>query len=90
MKSEFTVKELRSLLDQGKEARPVFGPGVGFPPVKHDPRTKFDPRPWTDGTFRYHTWELTVVEPGQSVDEMLTAERHLPHDLDLPEQGVAA
>ena len=26
------------------------------------PRTKYDPKPWTDGFFRYHAWELYAAD----------------------------
>jgi len=39
----------------------VFGPGHK-PACYYEPRTKFDPQPWTDGFFRYHAWELCVVD----------------------------
>lgn len=38
----------------------VFGPD-NKPTCYYEPRTKFDPQPWTDGFFRYHAWELCAV-----------------------------
>lgn len=51
--------ELRKLVAKGATLRPVFGLKD---PVHYEPRTKYDPQPWTDGNFRYHAWELTPDE----------------------------
>lgn len=58
-KAEYTVKQLRNHIAAGKKAVPVFGPGNPRA-VRHEPRTRFDPKPWTDGVYRYFTWELTL------------------------------
>jgi hypothetical protein len=58
MKAQYTMRQLRRLADSGETVVPVFGLKQ---PVRHEPRSKFDPKPWTDGTFRYQTWELTTA-----------------------------
>ncbi len=50
-----TTRQLLREVAEGKTVRPVWGLTN---PVHHEPRTKFDPQPWTDGFFRYHAWEL--------------------------------
>lgn len=62
-KAEYTNPQLRRGIDAGKLAFPVFGRPVGQKPVTYQPRTGFDPKPWTDGFFRYFGWELTLETP---------------------------
>lgn len=58
-----TTRQLLKLVsDSNVTLAPVFGAVVGQKPVTHNPRTKFDPQPWTDGFFRYHAWELHAVD----------------------------
>lgn len=44
---------------------PVFGgrhnADGNLIPLRHAPRNKFDPRPWTDGFFRWSSRELEAV-----------------------------
>lgn len=54
--------ELLRHLSAGKRIAPVFGAPIGQKPVVHNPRTKYDPKPWTDGFFRYHAWELYAAD----------------------------
>lgn len=51
-----TTTQLKRAQSAGATVHPVFG--LVDKVVTHEPRTKFDPKPWTDGFFRYHAWEL--------------------------------
>lgn len=57
------TRQLVKAAAAGKVIRPVWGLQN---PVHHEPRTKFDPQPWTDGWFRYHAWELHAEDPKDS------------------------
>lgn len=79
MKGEYTSKQLqRRLQTPGAHAYPVFGRPRGQKPVEYKPRTTYDPKPWTDGFFRYHTWELTVEQTDMSPQAVEM--RHLVED----------
>lgn len=54
-----TTAELRLAIENGQQVFPVFGP-VDQKPVKYDPRTKYDPQPWNNGTYRYNSRELEI------------------------------
>lgn len=56
-----TPELLKTLATGTVRLEPVFGAPLGQKPVIHEPRTKYDPQPWTDGFFRYHAWELCAV-----------------------------
>lgn len=86
-RAEFTVKELREEIARGRVAKPVFGMTVGQKPVEYSPRNKFDPQPWTDGFFRWHTWELTTEDPEPSPE--LLAQAHALADHDATDQAFA-
>lgn len=62
-KAEYTNSQLRTAIKDGKTVKPVFGCPVGQKCVRYEPRRHHDPRPWTDGYFRYFGWELTVETP---------------------------
>jgi len=76
-KAEFTTQQLRRAASEGRQVLPVFGRPVGAPSAKYDPRTRFDPKPWSDGTFRYSAWELTVEGPSSG---QLADQRHMVED----------
>lgn len=51
------VGDTRFLLKSQSEGWVILaGPGSGHP-VQHEPRTRFDPQPFTDGFFRFKSWE---------------------------------
>ncbi len=96
MKGEFTAKQLRRRLETpGAHAYPVFGRPEGQKPVTYQPRNAHDPKPWTDGFFRYHTWELTVEQVDMSpkaVEMRHLLEDHSDLDIAFAQlaEGVAA
>lgn len=57
-----TPELLKKLATDSVRLMPVFGAPLGQKPVVYEPRSKFDPQPWTDGCFRYHAWELWAVD----------------------------
>lgn len=63
MKGQYTASQLRRLVESGQILHPVMGAPVGQKPVIYEPRVSHDPRPWTDGTYRYQSWELGPVGP---------------------------
>lgn len=85
MKGEYTSKQLRRRLQTpGAHAYPVFGRPQGQKPVEYKPRVNHDPKPWTDGFFRYQAWELTVEQTDMSpeaVEMRHLLEDHSPLDI---------
>lgn len=57
-----STRELLKLVATGAKLQPVFGAPMGDRVMRHEPRTKFDPQPWTDGLYRWHAWELMVSD----------------------------
>lgn len=56
-KRGYTTRQLlRQTERDGVLIRPVFRTTGKV--CCYEPRTKYDPMPWTDGFFRYHAWEL--------------------------------
>lgn len=53
-------KQLRAAIDNGKLVQPISGP-TPPPRCRYEPRTKYDPQPWTCGTYRYKANELETV-----------------------------
>lgn len=60
MAARMTGLKLRKAIKEGKLVKAVFGPD-NLPPCWHQPRTEFDPKPWTNGVFRYNATELEIV-----------------------------
>lgn len=87
-RAEFTVQELREEIARGRVAVPVFGVSLGQQPVGYQPRNKFDPKPWTDGFFRWHTWELTAEDP-KPTPEQEAAQAHMLADHDAVDIAFA-
>lgn len=63
MAKNLTTAQGRRFIAAGKILMPIMGRPIGQQPVIHAPRTQYDPKPWTDGHYRYHAWELTPEEP---------------------------
>lgn len=81
-KAEYTNLQLRKGIKTGKVAFPVFGRPVGQKPVTYQPRTNFDPKPWSDGFFRYFGWELTLESPHapEVTDGQWADQKHMVED----------
>jgi hypothetical protein len=60
------VGSTRYLLASVKDGYTIkAGPGDGHP-VRHEPRTKYDPQPFTDGTFWYGSIDCWAAPPTAS------------------------
>lgn len=81
-KAQYTNLQLRTGIKDGQQAFPVFGRPVGQKPVYYDARMNFDPKPWTDGFFRYFGWELTLETPHKPniTDGQWADQRHMIED----------
>jgi hypothetical protein len=55
------TREIKAELRDGRIAVTTLGGFVRA--VEHAPRSKSDPQPWTDGTFRYTGREVHTVHP---------------------------
>lgn len=81
-RAHYTNLQLRTGIKEGKLVFPVFGRPVGQKPVYYEQRVDFDPKPWTDGFYRYFGWELTLESPHvpEVTDGQWAVQRHMTED----------
>ena len=58
--AKMTGLKLRKAIQEGKLVVPISRP-EHQKPCWFDDRVRYDPKPWTDGTFRYSAPELEII-----------------------------